>query len=588
MRGQPPRAAFDGALFATHVRRTVEHNEVEIQKCLARIVEMHFRHVVLAMSFMACGGGGAMAHATGGEPDWDLETARVDLDAPGSAHHEGDGPDVPYDRAVQKSIHNAYERFEPLLDQLVYHRVRSVELDLHVRREGAIAPSGDWFVYHEDNPVMRRSSCSQLSDCLGQLAAFHTAVPRHEVVTVFVDLKESFEAGHRPADLDAAFARALGRDNIVAPSDVMGACPHASSVRDAVTGTCAFPTLRELRGKFVVVTTGGTSCDRGSLVSRYAGDDASARLAFIGPNVDTTCPAESYDARPDAVFFNMSFDERARATHLRSKGLVTRIYRGGVPGGLATASEFQAARLSGATHLATDKTSFEQDGWSATHGARGFPFTCDGCGDDLAEPGSVLGMRATSGDQWGTSDSAFLAYEDDASDSSWGALVSVPSSHVAPFAKACLVARESDAADAANVSVCRTFDANPPRAQVRSRTGASTTSISAPTFDGLTAEAPAFLRLSVRAIGSSSTVTASVSRDGKTWLPLNTTTLPVPLPIRGVAVSSHTEAAKVKALFTNLARTKDGTTTSVSTAALRQKALGPGASGDAFDGVFPP
>jgi len=510
------------------------------------------------------------------------------LPAPLDPRLDDDGPDVPYDRAVQRSIHNAYERFEPLLDQLVYHRVRSIELDLHVRREGAIAPSGDWFVYHEDNPVMRRSSCSQLSDCLGQLAAFHAAVPRHEVVTLFVDLKESFETGHRPADLDGTLARALGRSNIVAPADLMAACPGATSIRDAVTGACTFPTLRALRGKFIVVATGGTACSSSSAVSGYAGDHASARLAFIGPNVDPSCPVEAYEARPDVVFFNMSFDERASAAALRSKGLVTRVYRGGVPGGLATAFEFEAARLAGATHLATDKTSFEQDRWSATHGPRGFPFMCDGCGDDLAEHASVLGMRATSGDLWGTADSGLLAYEEDPGDASWGALVSVPSSHVAPFAKACLVARESDAADAANVSVCRTFDANPPRAQVRPRSGASTTSVSAPTFDGLTAEAPAFLRLSVKALGTSSSVTASVSRDGKYWLPITTTTLPVSLPVRGVSVSSHSGATKVKALFTNLARTKDGSITSMTTAALRQKALGAGASGDVFDGVFPP
>ena len=505
---------------------------------------------------------------------------------PSHAHVEDMGTDVPYDRAVQKSVHNAYERKEPLLDQLVYHRARSIELDVHVRREGAIAPSGDWFVYHEDNPVMRRSSCAQLSDCLGQLAAFHRAVPKHEVVTLFIDLKEDFDVGHQPSDLDATLARTLGRDNILAPADLLDACPEAASVREAVSGACSFPTLRALRGKFVIVTTGGTSCNERSPVARYGGAAPAARLAFVGPNVAAGCPVEAYETKPDIVFFNMSFDDRARAAELRRKNLVTRIYRGGVPGGLNTGPEFEAARLAGAVHIATDKASFEQDAWATTHGPRGFPFTCEGCGDDLVELGSVLGVRAASGDQWGTADSAFFAYEDDPTDASWGALVSVPSSHVAPFAKACLVARESDAADAANVSICRTFDANPPRAQVRPWAGASTRSTSAPTFDGLTPEAPAFLRLSVKTLGTSSEVTASVSRDGRTWLPITTTTLPMALPIRGISVSSHAGSAKVKALFANLARTKDGMTTAVNAAGLRTKALGPGAIGDVFDGVF--
>jgi len=564
-------------------KRPAEHGEVEIQKRLATISAMHFRHVMLATSFMACGGGGAMAHVYGDDGQHAEHEAWAS-----HAHVEDTGPDIPYDRAVQKSVHNAYERNEPLLDQLVYHRARSIELDVHVRREGAIAPSGDWFVYHEDNPVMRRSSCAQLTDCLGQLAAFHRAVPRHEVVTLFIDLKEDFEVGHQPRDLDATLARTLGRENILTPSDLLDACPQAASVRDAVTGTCSFPTLRALRGKFVVVTTGGTSCNERSPVARYGGVAPAARLAFVGPNVDAACPVEAYEARPDVVFFNMSFEDRARAAELRSKNLVTRIYRGGVPGGLNTGAEFEAAALAGAVHVATDKASFEQNAWAATHGPRGFPFRCEGCGDDLVEPGAVLGVRAASGDQWGTSDSGFFAYEDDPTDASWGALVSVPSSHVARFAKACLVARESDAPDAANVSICRTLDANPPRAQVRPRTGASTRSISAPTFDGLTPEAPAFLRLSVKTLGTSSEVTASVSRDGRTWLPITTTTLPMSLPIRGISVSSHSDSTTVKALFANLARTKDGTTTAVNTAALRQTALGPGANGDIFDGVFAP
>ena len=529
---------------------------------------------------MVHGGAGTGADTGGG----DLERPATELEAEPSAD---DGPAVPYDRAIQKSVHNAYERAEPLLDQLVYHRVRSLELDIHTRREGANAPSGDWFVYHDDNPLMRNTSCARLTDCLGQLAAFHAAVPRHEVVTVFVDLKEPFGSGHLPEDLDDALAKGLGRENIVAPADVIARCPGASTVRDAVTGACAFPTLGALRGKFVIVTTGGTYCNADSLVARYGGDDPRARLAFVGPNVDGGCATESYDPRPDVVFFNMAFAERARASDIKSRGLVARVYKGGVPGGLNTAGDFAAARTSGAVHLATDKASFEQDGWAASHGPRGFPFTCEGCADDLVERDAVVGLRATSGDQWDGSDSAFFAYETDPLDATWSALVSVPSSHVQPFAKACLVARASDAADAANVAVCRAFDAHPPRAQVRAESGGPTVSRDASAFDGFTAETPAFLRLDVKSVGGGSEVTASASRDGRSWSAILTTTLSIPLRVRGATVSSHGPAS-VKGLFANLAKTQGGTITTMSTASLQQQALGAGAAGDAFDGVFPP
>src|SRR5690606_33492157 len=144
--------------------------------------------------------------------------------AHGDARAEADA-DVPYNHAVQKSIHNAYSRYEPLLDQLLYHRVRSLELDIHRRREGVLAPPGEWFVFHADKPLMRRTSCARLSDCLGQLAAFHAAVPRHAPITLFIDLKDELTGGHQAEDLDAAIARGLGRENIVTPADLIAACP---------------------------------------------------------------------------------------------------------------------------------------------------------------------------------------------------------------------------------------------------------------------------------------------------------------------------------------------------------------------------
>jgi hypothetical protein len=44
----------------------------------------------------------------------------------------------------------------------------------------------------------------------------------------------------------------------------------------------------------------------------------------------------------------------------------------------------------------------------------------------------------------------------------------------------------------------------------------------------------------------------------------------------------------VKGLFTNLLKSSGGTPATVTTAGLQQKAIGAGASGDVFDGVFPP
>lgn len=498
------------------------------------------------------------------------------------------GPDVPYSQVVQKSSHNSYEREEPLLDQLLYHRIRSVELDVHVSRRGSAELDGDWFVYHEDLPFFRDTSCATASTCLAQIAAFHRAVPRHEVTTVFVDLKDGFSPGHMPADLDAVLARSLGREAIFAPADAMKRCPGATSLRDALAGTCSFPTLAELRGRVVVAVTGGSACDASSPVRSYGADSALERLAFLAPNVDAACPVSTQDADPNGpVFANMDWNARGQVADVKARGFVGRIYRGGIIGGLDTRAELETARAVGAVHLATDKASFEADAWATTHGAQGFPFACEGC-SAFAEAADVLGVRASTGDLWSREDSGFFALADDTDDAeTWTSLVSVPSSHVEPFAKACLVARASEAADAPYASVCRTFDRHPARMQVRAVAGGETTSVDAPPIAGFAAEVPALLRLVVAPETSRTTVRAEVSADGASWVTIGTTTLAGSLRARGVAVSSH-QPKPVKALFAGMTRAKaGGAPTALGLAALSaRKGIGAASSGEVFEGVF--
>lgn len=551
---------------------------------------MRGRHFLLASALLACGGG-PEAHLSSAYEALPLVAMGGALSRvwdPTDADDARAARDVPYDEVVQKSIHNAYDRKEPLLDQLLYHRVRSLELDIHRRREGVNAPPGEWFVYHEDNPLMRGTSCVRLSDCLGQLAAFHEAVPEHEAVTLFIDLKTAPTRGHEAEDLDAAIARGLGRENIVTPADLVRACPGAERLRDAVTGACRFPALDELRGKFIVATTGGSACDASSLVSRYGGQDPRSRLAFVAPDASAACPVASYDARPDVVFFNMTYDARAEAAEARRRGLVARVYGAGLRGGLDDARSFASAARAGASHVVTNRVNFLEDEWTATHRASGFPFACDGCGDSLTEAGEVLAVTARSGDQEGSRDSAFYALSDDAGDTTWSALVSVPGSHVEPYAKACLVARASKEPDAENVSICRTFDVHGPRVQLRRERGGATSSRGAPSFDGVARNVPAFLRLAVTsAPGGGSRVLASASHDGSRWTTVASATVPVALPYRGVSVSSH-GAVPVKALFANLMREQSGERARVRAGDLEGAPIGQLASGAAFDGIFAP
>ena len=494
---------------------------------------------------------------------------------------------IPYNQVTLKTIHNSYQRDEPILDQMLYDNVRSVEVDIH-KGKGADAPAGKWWVYHIDAPTQDHSSCKFLDDCLATLAAFHKAMPDHEVVTLYVDFKDDWITGHMPADFDKRLSDALGRENIAAPADFISACPGAANLRAAVTGTCKFPSLGSLRGKFIIAGTGGSGCDANSHVSKYGGAKPSDRLAFMSADLDGDCPLAEYDKHPDIVFLNMKLDDRGQAQAVRDKGLIGRIYTGGLNGGLDSQDDFNSAKTAGAQHLATDKVNVEQDPWSTTQAAKGFPFSCNGC-DSLSEASPLLAVSATSGDQWDTADSGFFAYQDDSGEATWTAVIAVPSSHTEEFGKACLIARASEDPGAANVAFCRPFDNHPPRLQIRLKDGDATTSEDAPPWPSFSDETAFFVRLHLKPDGADTQVEAYVSKDGKDFgEPLSQRIFHGALPFRGVSVSTH-GSGKKHAFFAGLTRNvPDLPPQSVTASKLKKKPLGAGTTGDLRDGPIAP
>lgn len=380
---------------------------------------------------------------------------------------------------------------------------------------------------------------------------------------MWLDLKAPLEAGHDVAALDAAVSAALGRENIVTPADLIAHCPGAAGVRTAVTGDCAFPTLGELRGKFIIAVTGGTSCGTTDLVAQYGGDAPRDRLAFVAPGVTSSCPVASYDAHRDIVMLNLVYEQHDQVAEVRARGLVARLYRGLFS--LNNADDFFTAKQAGTNHIAMDMLNIDADPWATTHSTTGYPFECEQCAPPAVEQASVVALRATSGDVGGMADSMFAAYSESSADQTLSAMVSVPSSHVEADAKACLIARESTADDAAGVALCRLFDGAPPVWVVRASAGASATALDALPVDGFRSETAAFLRLTV----SGNEATASTSIDGVEWIELGRATFAVPLAVRGIAVASK-RAKPVRAVFANLS----GITPT------QQAAIGAGATGE--------
>jgi hypothetical protein len=523
------------------------------------------RIAVLASLVAACGGSGPASPdaaaddgsttSDGGAVDSTTDTAS---DAPSPIDAGSSGPR--YGDVMQKSAHNAYDKDEPLFDQIVFHRVHSVELDIHVGKNLQPSLTNDWYVYHADVLGLDRTTCRRFSDCLRVLRSVHDAFPQHEIVTVWVDVKDDFRAGQTADDLDARISSELGAANVLRPADLLAACPSAKDLREAVTGACEWPSLSSLRGKFVFALTGGNACAQGTLLDGYAGGGAlaSKRLGFIAPSIDDTCPFSSYQGVGHALFMNMDSAHMGSASAVRSARLVGRIYDGGLGGGLDDATKFGAGKTAGGHHLATDMVNYLYSPFTVLHGAKGWPFTCVGpCVAPADEPGMrLLGADVRSGDIEGNADSFVFAYDTvQPSGATWTTSMAVASSHVQEWAKGCVMARAGTAADDPYVAVCRPADVHPIRAQARLTKGGGTIKLDATAPANLTAESTFFARMVLTVQGPGTKAVVDASADGVTWQTVTTQTFSSWLPLQGIAVSGHGSPDPVRFVFGSLDRT---------------------------------
>lgn len=488
-----------------------------------------------------------------------------------------------YDEVRAKAVHNAYQRDEGLFDQLVHHRARALELDVHVTKSGWPTVPGDYFVYHDGGDG--ETSCHRLSDCLDAVASFHRAVPDHEVVTLLLDLKSSLaEPDHGPSALDARLAAHFDAATLFTPSDLVAACPGAKTLRAAVTGSCAWPAVDALRGKVIVALTGGSSCASGGPMG-YIDGGASAleRRAFAAAEVSASCGFASLEKASGVVFANMSYEERANASLAHSAGLVSRVWSAN------DAGAWDELILAKTNLLATDKVNAAKDPWARTHSSKGYPFACMGdCVLPLEESAQLLTVSVRSGDIWGKADGFYFLSRklDVATARSHRGFVSVVSSHVEPWAKGCLMARASLAVDAPYFAICRAADQHLLRIQHRKSQGADSVAVEATVAAPDTIDGPdvPFVRLDVALGGKSATGYGSV--DGKTWVTLGTQSFSSPLVHQGIAASGHSSSVPVRFVFGALTSLSNGVATSLDLADFSSKtAIGDCTSFEAKDGV---
>jgi Phosphoinositide phospholipase C, Ca2+-dependent len=515
------------------------------------------------------------------EPDWaegpappaiELEAPPLELFEAGKAA-TAPVPNRRYDEVRQKSSHNSFQKQEAILDQMIYHRIRSLELDIHHSKgpDWPITPQ-DWYVYHDADDDWE-TTCHRLSDCLDELRSFHDAYPQHEVVTVFLDLKDDWRSGVDPWDLDLRIDDHMPSSMLYRPIDLAWRCGSGSL--QTAASTCGWPFLRDLRGKFIFALTG--DIDK---LDEYVLDGAQAlfRTAFVAPKLKHLDLLDDQNHNY-AVFFNMETDHQDWAANVGMRHFISRSYY------VNDEDLWNDAESFGVNHLATDKINFHQDVWSRTHNAQGWPFECfSPCASGLKELDRTLGVEVDSKDIWDSSDNFRFLYEYTGPENKlWTTAVNTRNSHTEDWAKGCLMARSTLSSDSPYFAVCRPNDDYRLRIQWRYFAGGPSDRTDADVVPSDTIDEESITHIGLLTFSDNRCVAGYGSQDGATWSLIGYKCFSVPLNRQGLASSSH-EGGTIKFLYTNVE--KNGVPYYLSTFPFSAN-VGTVWFADAFDGVFP-
>lgn len=201
--------------------------------------------------------------------------------------------DLPYNQVSFKCSHNSYDRDETLVEQLHWDEeepwqggCRGLELDINQSDEG-----NQWSVGHVGG---YSSGERQLSQFLNELRAWSIENPNHDVVTLYLDLKE-VQDGFAD-DIDSYVRTYLDRP-IYRPVELMG----SQDTLEKGARYNGWPTLNALRGKFIIVLSGDADAKE-----EYAHEDPRERLCFADKDFGQNEQPHSQTR----VFFNYHLYER--------------------------------------------------------------------------------------------------------------------------------------------------------------------------------------------------------------------------------------------------------------------------------------
>lgn len=445
---------------------------------------------------------------------------------------------VTYNEIRQKSAHNTFERDEQYADVLLHHHIRSVEFDIHNAKE-----IGQWNIYHEH--LNDPTSVRQLTDGVKLLQQFHDLNPNHEVVTVFVDIKNALNSNHTSAQFDEIISTLP----LWTPVETMG---KYSSLSEGILKN-GWPSLSSLRGKFIFVITDHIDCETGCYVSKE--DDAYVRKAFVALQ-----DMSSYITCDYKVFYNLEYTNRAIAATVHANGFVSRVYKSG--DGVSTSEEWNSLVEYKVNHLATNLVNYHEYSWSMTHNTYGYPFQAisEDIQNDLVvnyvEDISVITSYVATGDIEGKYDDFAFRYTDIGNELQvvsqvidWTAQISNSNSYVEEWAKGCIMARQYVSGDVNNYegspyfAICRPADDHYLRVQYRMSKNDDTFVVEgSSSVDGIDNEGRINVKLVVE-IQNNSTICQGYfsTSSGEPWFQIGSTVSfsNIQLRYHGLAASSH-------------------------------------------------
>jgi hypothetical protein len=238
-----------------------------------------------------------------------------------------------YNEIFRKACHNCYKKGEAASLGEALNYVRTIEIDFYdFAKPGIAGQPQEWFVRPKAiSPIPNDNCCSGRNDlvgCLKNVRDWSLAHPGHDIITVFLDKKDGWTAGHSPEELDHLLLSVFPREKTFTPNDLKGA--HGSARTAAGAG--AWPLLKNLNNKFIFVLTGGPGGSPNQTHQEYVARRGEQAVLFVAPHAqvmaDVTDKPEHFtaDAANWVVFYNLRKGFESLAPAIHEMGFVVRVW----------------------------------------------------------------------------------------------------------------------------------------------------------------------------------------------------------------------------------------------------------------------